>query len=395
MDIINFYNEHKETIYEKKVCQILNFFGDGKLKDEGDTSKELRDFLKMIKSELLITYIDECLNDKFTDSGLVLQDIVNEIGNRLGFNVINGRYRGTRNDIGFDGLWESSDGFNMIVEVKTTDAFRIKLDTIATYRKDLILSNKIQDNKSSIIIVVGRNDTGGLEAEVRGSRHAWDVRLISIDSLIKLLNLKETFNDSKTFNQINSILRPIEYTKVDQLIELISTTADDLENESIQISEFVCDEESNYDVQNEKLKPEELRNICIKNIEISKGVNLKKETRICQYDEYKSFGVAIAVSKVYSQGSWDAKYWFAFHPHYGDFLDKYKKAYVSYGCSNPNVVFLIPYSVIKENLKYMWTTEKKDKVYYHIYIFKKEREYFLQLPNNENEGYLNISGYII
>ena len=255
----------------------MNFFGDGKLKDNGDTSKELREFLKMIKSELLIRYIDECLNDKFIDNGLVLQDIVNEIGKRLGFNVINGRYRGNRNDIGFDGLWESNDGFSMIVEVKTTDAFRIKLDTIATYRKELILSNKIEDNKSSIIIVVGREDTGGLEAEVRGSRHAWDVRLISIDSLIQLLKLKEAFNDSKTFNQINSILRPIEYTKVDKLIELISTTADDLDNESIEECEIVCDEEIDYDTKNEKLKSEELRNICIKNIEISKDVNLKKK----------------------------------------------------------------------------------------------------------------------
>lgn len=395
MDIVNFYNEHKETIHEKKICQILNFFGDGKLKDNGDTSKELREFLKMIKSELLIRYIDECLNDKFIDNGLVLQDIVNEIGKRLGFNVINGRYRGNRNDIGFDGLWESNDGFSMIVEVKTTDAFRIKLDTIATYRKELILSNKIEDNKSSIIIVVGREDTGGLEAEVRGSRHAWDVRLISIDSLIQLLKLKEAFNDSKTFNQINSILRPIEYTKVDKLIELISTTADDLDNESIEECEIVCDEEIDYDTKNEKLKSEELRNICIKNIEISKDVNLKKETRICQFDEYKNFGVAVAVSKVYRQGSWDAKYWFAFHPQYGEFLDKYEDAYVSYGCSNPNVVFLIPYNIIKDNLKYMWTTEKKDKMYYHIYIFKKEKEYFLQLPNNENEGYLNISRYMI
>src|SRR5699024_3317260 len=162
----------------------------------------------------------------------------------------------------------------------TTDAFRIKLDTIATYRKELILSNKIEDNKSSIIIVVGREDTGGLEAEVRGSRHAWDVRLISIDSLIQLLKLKEAFNDSKTFKQINSILRPIEYTKVDKLIELISTTADDLDNESIEECEIVCDEEIDYDTKNEKLKSEELRNICIKNIEISKDVNLKKETRI-------------------------------------------------------------------------------------------------------------------
>jgi hypothetical protein len=41
-----------------------------------------------------------------------LQDIVNEIGKRLGYEVQNGRYQGVVNQSGFDGLW--FDGTNHI-----------------------------------------------------------------------------------------------------------------------------------------------------------------------------------------------------------------------------------------------------------------------------------------
>jgi len=35
-----------------------------------------------------------------------------------------------------------------------------------------------------VLIVVGRQDTGELEAQIRGSRHAWDIRLISAEALL-------------------------------------------------------------------------------------------------------------------------------------------------------------------------------------------------------------------
>jgi hypothetical protein len=90
-------------------------------------------------------------------------------------------------EIGFDGIWQQYDTWNLVVEVKTTDAYRIPLDAIAKYRNRLIESGKIIEAKSSILIIVGRDDTGELEAQIRGSKQAWDIRIISIDSLIRLL----------------------------------------------------------------------------------------------------------------------------------------------------------------------------------------------------------------
>lgn len=45
--------------------------------------------------------------------------------------VTDGRYRGVKGQVGFDGLWMSVDGRAIVIEVKTTDAYRIDLDRIA------------------------------------------------------------------------------------------------------------------------------------------------------------------------------------------------------------------------------------------------------------------------
>ena len=99
---------------------------------------------------------------------------------RLDFEIRRGTYRGSKGRTGFDGIWRSEDGRAIVVEVKTSDTHRIELDRLSDYRKKLIAERAIPETESSILLVVGRSDTGDLEAQVRGSRHAWDVRLISV-----------------------------------------------------------------------------------------------------------------------------------------------------------------------------------------------------------------------
>lgn len=94
----------KQTFHSKSLSQILSFAGNGKLKDNSDTSIEFRELLDQINTELIEKFVNDCLSDSFTDSGLALQDIINQIGNRLEFSVEHGLYRGKKNDIGFDGI---------------------------------------------------------------------------------------------------------------------------------------------------------------------------------------------------------------------------------------------------------------------------------------------------
>ncbi len=186
------WEKSKETFETKTVQQILSFAGDGKLRDGNSTSIEFRELLYEIPSKILKKFAENCLTEKFDDSGYALQDVLNQIGSRLNFKVENGLYRGRQNEIGYDGIWTSQEGHSIIIEIKTTDAYRINLDTIAEYRNKLINQNRVDVSKSSILIIVGRHETGDLEAQIRGSKHAWDIKLISTDSLLKLLTLKET-----------------------------------------------------------------------------------------------------------------------------------------------------------------------------------------------------------
>jgi hypothetical protein len=158
---------------------------------------------------------------------MVLQDLINELGRRLEYGVENGRYQGTTNAVGFDGIWTAPEENSVILEVKTTDAYRISLETIVGYRERLRLSGRIAGS-CSVLIVVGRDDTGELEAQVRGSRHAWDVRLISAEALLKLVQLRDSTDDPETGLKIRSLLTPLEYTRLDQLVDVMFSAATDL-----------------------------------------------------------------------------------------------------------------------------------------------------------------------
>ena len=208
MALTELWLESREQIEGKHVQQVIAFAGDGQLRDGSDAAAEFREFLAHVPSALLGEYADQCLRDRFDNSGLALQDIINQVGRRLGFDVDDGRYRGSKSEIGHDGLWRFPDGHAVIVEVKTTDAYRVSLDTIAAYRKALVVAGGVDEDHSSILVVVGRKDTGDLEAQIRGSQHAWDMRLISVDALLRLMILKEQVEDPQTVQRIYDILVP-------------------------------------------------------------------------------------------------------------------------------------------------------------------------------------------
>ena len=389
----------KGTFDSKSLAQILSFAGDGKLKDDNITSKEFRELLEQVPSSLLRQFADNCLTEKFENSGFALQDVINQIGSRLGFVVENGLYRGKQNDIGYDGIWTSNEGHSLVLEVKTTDAYRINLDVIAEYRRKLIEQQIISKYNSSILIVVGRQDTGDLEAQIRGSRHAWDIRLLSTDSLIKLLTLKETLNDTKTIQQINELLKPREYTRIDKLIELIFLTSKDLqltesENAEIEETEEQPNEKKKRKSSREKTTPVNFHEECIEKIQKQFGINLIKQSRISFTNKDKTTGLICAISKPHKQGQHE-KFWFAFHPYQNDFLKTIPNAYVAYGCGSSDKLFLIPYKEFEPLIKNFWTTENEDRMYWHVVIHDRDKKFFMAQPQIEKGSMVDITKYTI
>jgi len=394
--ITEIWAKSKETFDKKTLSQILSFAGDGKLKDANTTSVEFRELLDQVPSMLLNRFADNCLVDKFEDSGFALQDVVNQIGKRLGFEVGFGLYRGKQNEIGFDGLWASKDGHRIIVEVKTTDAYRINLDIIAEYRNKLTNIYNINKEQSSILIVVGRQDTGDLEAQIRGSKHAWDIRLISVDALLNLLSLKETLNDTRTIQKINELLKPREYTRIDKLIELIFETSKDIQLEE---ADEINEEEISYEKKKRKSTenkstPVSFHEECLFKVQERLQMNFIKQSRISYTNKDGSVGLLCAISKTHMSGQ-NEKFWFAFHPHQKEFLAGFSNSFISLGCGTPDNTFLIPFHDFEPIVKYFWTTEKDGRMYWHIVINKRDGKFLMQQPYNENSDSLDLSNYRI
>ena len=136
-NLIQLAEQNPDLVGGYAIPQIVAICGDGNLRDGSDCSEQLREYLRDQSPEKLAQYAHFCLDGTFPKSGFVLQDVVNEIGRRLGYEVKDGRYQGVSNQAGYDGLW--FDGTNSIViEVKTTDAYRINLDTIQRFVAGLL-----------------------------------------------------------------------------------------------------------------------------------------------------------------------------------------------------------------------------------------------------------------
>jgi hypothetical protein len=140
MALHDLWKTNREELKHKHIQQIISIAGEGKLLDGNSTSAEFRELLSNVPSSQLKQYAQQCLNDKFDGSGFALQDIVNQVAVRLGFQVKEGRYRGQRGQYGHDGLWTLSNGHTIIVEVKTTDAYsinneaKVKIPTCGCFR---------------------------------------------------------------------------------------------------------------------------------------------------------------------------------------------------------------------------------------------------------------------
>ena len=376
-----------DQLRDKHVHQIIAFAGDGRLRDGSVASGEFRDFLSRLPSELLARYAAECLTTSFPESGHALQDIVNQIGRRLGFEVSYGRYRGTASHVGFDGLWRSPSGHALVVEVKTTDAYRIDLNTLAAYRKALLSQSEISERESAILIVVGRQDTGDLEAQIRGSRHAWDIRLISVDSLVRLVSVKEDLEDPEILHRIHQILIPREFTRLDEIIDMLFSTAEDLKQES-ESGEAVAAEEAG-----KKFTPVAFHKACVDRISRALGRPFVKQSRASFHTPEDDARLVCAVSREHSRSGQPA-YWFAFHPHQQDFLRTSKAAFVAFGCGSPDRLLMIPFAEFQPLLDGLNVTDKGDRTYWHVPIVRSGAASF-KLLRRRGRSNVDLSHYLL
>jgi hypothetical protein len=294
----------------------------------------------------------------------------------LEFEVENGRYRGRQGTEGFDGIWRVGSDQAIIVEVKTTDSYNARLDHIAEYRSSLIKNGRVPSD-ASILFVVGRKDTGALEAQIRGSRHAWDMRVCGTDSLVKLMRVKEKSTEESTIRQIRELLRPFEYTRIDRIVDVVFDTAADVEQSSeAAAGEDIAIVESRdiFHRTPERTNPSDIdlmRDRIVSALQKKLGVALVRRRRAMFEDIRGKNRACISISKRY--GREYQPYWYAYHPAWNEFLEGGKDALFVLGCMDRDEAFAIPLSVFSTFLPKLNQTVREDGArYWHVVITTNE-----------------------
>lgn len=238
---------------------------------------------------------------------------------------------------------------------------------------------------------------GNWKLKCVGPRYAWDMRLVSVDSLLRLVTLKESTEDETTSSKIRTILVPMEYTRLDELIDVMFTTAKDVETAI----------EPEPDTQNEAQSEtgtksvwnftdsallERKREEILNAVGISRGVKLIKKSRAMYWSADREFRVAATISKRYASSS--HTYWYAYHQNWQVFLAKAAAGYVVLGCMDLPFAFAIPFEVVEGKLDELNTTARADNLYWHIFIRQIEPGRYALL-GSKTGNHLDLEPFII
>lgn len=399
MPLLDIWKNSPHSVLNMNIQQILSMAGDGRLRDGSECATELREFFLEIDRETLKFYADYCLENSFEFSGFVLQDIINEVGRRFSFDVTHGLFRGRQNKNNADGVWRGED-WAFIIEVKTTDAYTIDLDKIADYQTAYCTTEEALP--SSCLIVVGRQDTATLEDQVRGSRHNWEMRIVGVEALFEALALKELTEDKTLGGKLIDLLKPREFTRVDQILsaafdfatdrgQAVENTIEGSENLPIVAepkAEFMPGEEEVIEkkrtIQSDRKSIEQLKVKIASQLKERFNVNLTRQRSLFE-SQPSGIRFSVAVSKSYPQKD---KYWFSCHIRQLSFLSEAKRGYFILACLDTQRAFSVPVSIMKKlNEGMLFTVPKGDltKKYYHVVIRQDNSRLFIYTHVDHSE----------
>lgn len=350
MGLLELWNDNRQQLDDKRLHQLIGFAGDGRLLDGGSTVSELRQLLAAAPSDRLARWKDEAIADRYDGFGFVLQDLVNEVGRRLGFKVEFGRYRGRSGEDSADGIWTAKDGHVLLIESKTSSSHRIELAKLAAWRRSLTTQRSLDDDRVSSLIVIAEEDTEELEAQVRGSRSAWELRLLGVDALFKLLSVRESLDDDEIEKQIQSVLIPQEFTRLDKIIDLVFATKEDAEADGAELIED-ADDSSESKVPNASFHA-----LVLPRLEAFFRQPLVRRGRVIWAFPDNSVAVSCQVSRRYDAPHDHDLYWYGLKRTTRDKLSAAPKAWCAFGMGTPEQVVVLPFELLSSYLAGMFTS---------------------------------------
>jgi hypothetical protein len=197
------------------------------------------------------------------------------------------------------------------------------------------------------------------------------------------MHLKEELDDPKIMEKIRRVLTPQEFTKVDGIIDLVFSTAEDVKKE--EVSEVADDDD---DQKKPKFVPINFRDACAARVQKFLGQPLVKRSLAVYSSPDENLSVVCINSREYKKPN-SSGYWFAFHPHQRDLLQNHKKTFVALGCGSQESILLIPGATFVKWLERFHMTELEDRFYWHVRVDKDKGGFLLRVKKGAEVITLN------
>jgi hypothetical protein len=201
--------------------------------------------------------------------------------------------------------------------------------------------------------------------------------------------LKESVDDPRIIDRICNILIPREFTRLDEIVEIVFFTTE--EAKQSPPFEEVIEDDSLETEPKAAARPAAFHEACIERFSRQHKVKLIRRSRASFSTSDGSFAVICAVSKAHHIRN-QTSYWFAFHPYYKDFLEKSPNSFLVLGCGSGDYVLEIPYNELLSWLDDLWTTEMEDRMYWHIRLRFERNQFYLD--RKKDRGRLNITRFL-
>lgn len=219
---------------ELTLDRIVNLAGDWN--DDSRASEQFREIIEdeQTTTEEIESYLREAMEGTEQYHNRALQDLVNNIGRRLGFEVEYGVYQGRSGTIGYDGHWISTateDDTHLVVETKKTTAYSIDPGQAGGYMDEITDEEDIDRSQVYGLYVIGEGDVETVAQTVFGSQYRDRMRIITAQRLLDLLEIQE--DSGLRHDQVVDVLLPINAVDVGQLVGLIQDVIEFREDDDI------------------------------------------------------------------------------------------------------------------------------------------------------------------
>mgnify|MGYP005859683335 CR=1 FL=1 len=196
----------------------------GDWKDDSRASQQFRDIIEdeQTTTEEIESYLQEAIDGSETYHNRALQDLINNIGRPLGFEVEYGIYQGVSDTIGYDGHWISTAtdvDTHLVVETKKSTAFSIGPEQAGEYMEELVEDEGLDRGQVYGLYVVGNGDVETVSQTILGSKYRDRMRVITAQRLLDLLKIQA--DSGLRHDQVVDVLLPINAVDVGQLVGLI------------------------------------------------------------------------------------------------------------------------------------------------------------------------------